>query len=199
MTTCRSLQSALPAGKNSSVLAPIDRELLHCICLLLMLWTAPPPAVGCGSHCRRRSGPRTGNRHDRRSQAHAFLGKIRPISVGLCLRPTDLSRDQRSLRRSLREHRQWARGYRRAAEQANEIPSPHGLPPCRGPRRACGRISRYGRPWADRDLMSLSGNDRPLLQVLPNLRQQVARAVRLRHVVITSRCSRYIFLPIQRM
>jgi len=26
---------ALPAGKNSSVLAPIDRELLHCICPLL--------------------------------------------------------------------------------------------------------------------------------------------------------------------
>jgi hypothetical protein len=35
MSTSGALQPALPAGKNSSVLAPIDRELLHCICPLL--------------------------------------------------------------------------------------------------------------------------------------------------------------------
>src|SRR6516162_1183184 len=38
-----------------------------------------------------------------------------------------------------------------------------------------------------------------LEQVLTNFRQQVAWAVRLRHVVITSRCSRYTFFPIQCM
>src|SRR6516164_11687775 len=38
-----------------------------------------------------------------------------------------------------------------------------------------------------------------LEQVLTYFCQQVARAVRLRHVVITSRCSRYMFFPIQRM
>src|SRR6516164_8914445 len=38
-----------------------------------------------------------------------------------------------------------------------------------------------------------------LEQVLTYFCQQVARAVRLRHVVITSRCSRYVFFPIQRM
>ena len=38
-----------------------------------------------------------------------------------------------------------------------------------------------------------------LEQVLTNFCQQVARAVRLGHVVITSRCSRYMFFPIQRM
>jgi len=38
-----------------------------------------------------------------------------------------------------------------------------------------------------------------LEQVLTYFCQQVARAVRLRHVVITSRCSRYMFFPIQRV
>src|SRR6516164_6632061 len=38
-----------------------------------------------------------------------------------------------------------------------------------------------------------------LEQVLTYFCQQVARAVRLRHVVITSCCSRYTFFPIQRM
>src|SRR6516164_4972345 len=38
-----------------------------------------------------------------------------------------------------------------------------------------------------------------LEQVLTYFCQQVARAVRLRHVVIASRCARYMFFPIQRM
>jgi hypothetical protein len=38
-----------------------------------------------------------------------------------------------------------------------------------------------------------------LEQVLTNFCQQVARAIRLRQILITSRCSRYTFFPIQRM
>jgi len=45
--------------------------------------------------------------------------------------------------------------------------------------------------------MSVSGMCRPLLQVMANFRQQLARAERLRHVVITSRRPRCLFFPIQ--
>ena len=47
---------------------------------------------------------------------------------------------------------------------------------------------------------SCSAAIRDLLeQVLTYFCQQVARAVRLRHVVIASGCARYTFFPIQRM
>src|SRR6516165_2412058 len=53
----------------------------------------------------------------------------------------------------------------------------------------CHRAT-YASAAIDRDLLG---------QVLTNFCQQFARAVRLRHVVITSRCARYTFFPIQCM
>jgi hypothetical protein len=57
---------------------------------------------------------------------------------------------------------------------------------------------RYVRFVPKADICSAAIRDL-LEQVLTNFCQQVARAVRLRHVVITSRCARYTFFPIQCM
>ena len=50
-------------------------------------------------------------------------------------------------------------------------------------------------PSAKRTLQQLMPS---LGQVLPNFREQLARAVRLRHIGITSRRSRCLFFPIER-
>src|SRR5262249_38312218 len=66
------------------------------------------------------------------------------------------------------------------------------------PKADIAERGRHVRFVPKADMCSAAIRD-VLEQVLTNFCQQVARAVRLRHVVITSRCSRYTFFPIQRM
>src|SRR6516225_549593 len=66
------------------------------------------------------------------------------------------------------------------------------------PKADIGTQSRDVRFVPKADICSAAIRDL-LEQVLTYFCQQVARAVRLRHIVITSCCSRYMFFPIQRM
>jgi hypothetical protein len=88
---------------------------------------------------------------------------------------------------------------RRAALPARQPASRH-----RGISTQCPLYPRK-RTWISTAVMSALCQKQtlqscqPLLEVMANFRQQLARTKRFRHVVITTRCSRLLFFPIERI